>query len=123
VGKEPRSSGSGVEEQGSEARESRDPDQIKQEIHETREEMGETVEALAGKADVKAQARQAADERKERLKSKAGEVRAKVRGATPEQAQQSAGQLAERARREPMPFAVGGAFAAGLVLGILLKRR
>jgi uncharacterized protein DUF3618 len=34
----------------------KDPDQIQREIEQTRSELGDTVEALAAKADVKAQA-------------------------------------------------------------------
>jgi Protein of unknown function (DUF3618) len=33
----------------------KDPEQIREEIEETRQELGDTVEALAAKADVKAQ--------------------------------------------------------------------
>jgi len=36
------------------AAESKDPEQIREEIEETRRELGDTVEALAAKADVKA---------------------------------------------------------------------
>ena len=102
--------------------EPRDPEQIKREIDATREELGETVEALAEKTDVKAQAKERVNERKEHLKGKLGEVREKIGGATPDQAQQGAGQLAERAREEPLPFAVAGAFVAGLLIGMLIKR-
>ena len=35
-----------------------DPEKIREEISDTREELGETVEALAGKADVKGQAKE-----------------------------------------------------------------
>jgi hypothetical protein len=38
--------------------EARDPEEIREEIEATREDLGETVEALAAKADVKAQAKQ-----------------------------------------------------------------
>jgi type VI protein secretion system component VasF len=44
---------------------SKDPDQIRQEIEATRQELGDTVEALASKTDVKAHAR----ERIERTKA------------------------------------------------------
>jgi Protein of unknown function (DUF3618) len=40
-------------ERPSVATESKDPEQIREEIEETRRELGDTVEALAAKADVK----------------------------------------------------------------------
>jgi Protein of unknown function (DUF3618) len=43
----------------------RDPEQIREEIEETRRELGDTVEALAAKADVKALAREKAERAKE----------------------------------------------------------
>jgi ElaB/YqjD/DUF883 family membrane-anchored ribosome-binding protein len=122
VDEEPRTSRSEVEPGARAAGAPRDPDEIKREIEETRGQLGETVEALAEKTDVKARARDRVDERKARLKSKAGDIREKISGATPEQAQQGAGQVAERAREQPLPFAVAGAFAAGLVIGMLIKR-
>ena len=39
-----------------------DTEQLREEIKETREELGATVEALAGKADVKAQAQERVEE-------------------------------------------------------------
>jgi ElaB/YqjD/DUF883 family membrane-anchored ribosome-binding protein len=42
---------------------------------------------------------------------------------TPDQAKQSAAQVAERARERPVPTTAAGAFAAGLLVGWLLARR
>ncbi len=41
-----------------------EPDQLREEIAETRQELGDTVEALAAKTDVKAQAKQKVEEGK-----------------------------------------------------------
>jgi ElaB/YqjD/DUF883 family membrane-anchored ribosome-binding protein len=107
-----------------------DPEELRQEIRETREEVGETVEALAQKADVKSQAQQKIDERKEQLrerqeqaKAKAAEIREKVTSVTPEQAREASGQMAQQVQERPLPFAVGAAFAGGLLVGFLLRRR
>lgn len=51
------------------------PDELMAEIERTREELGETVEALAAKADVKARAQQRASEVSGQLKGKLGDMR------------------------------------------------
>ena len=45
------------------------PEELRREIERTRRELGDTVEALSHKADVKEQARQKKDELEERLKA------------------------------------------------------
>jgi ElaB/YqjD/DUF883 family membrane-anchored ribosome-binding protein len=100
-----------------------EPEEIRRDIAETREELGETVEALAQKADVKGQAKTKVAEKQQEAKAKLGEAREKVSGVTPDQAKQSAAQVAERARERPVPATAAGAFAAGLVVGWLLGRR
>jgi hypothetical protein len=52
------------------------PDALVAEIERTREELGDTVEALAAKADVKARAQQAAAEASGQLKDRVDEVKA-----------------------------------------------
>ena len=49
--------------------------EIQQEIEQTRERLGQTVEELAAKADVKARAREKADE----VKARAAEVSGRVK--------------------------------------------
>jgi ElaB/YqjD/DUF883 family membrane-anchored ribosome-binding protein len=121
VGEEPRTSRSEVDE-GAQPDEPREPEEIRRNIEATRAELGDTVEALAEKTDVKQQAKDRIDDRRAQLKSKAGAVREKISSASPEQAQRGAGQLAEHARQQPLPYAAFGAFAAGLLVGMLIKR-
>jgi hypothetical protein len=64
------------------------PEQLRAEIEETREELGDTVEALAAKTDVKARAKERADE----LKSSALHKK-------DERDEQRAGRVARRRRR------------------------
>jgi F0F1-type ATP synthase assembly protein I len=85
------------------ANEQRSPEEIRRDIEETRGELGDTVEALAAKADVKAQA-------KERVHEATDDLKQKVSDVTPESVQESA-------KRNPVPFAVGAALIAGFVLG------
>ena len=48
----------------------RDPELIRQDIAETREELGDAVEALAAKADVKARAREKFGEASTRMRER-----------------------------------------------------
>ena len=53
------------------AQETRSSDEIRSDIDDTREEVGDTVEALAAKTDVKAQARARVEEIKGNVRAKA----------------------------------------------------
>ncbi len=100
-----------------------DPDQIRAEIEQTREELGETVAALSAKTDVKAQAKARIEETKASLQDKREQITGKAREISPDSAVAAASSATETARRNPLPFAVAGAFVAGLMLGRLLARR
>lgn len=77
-----------------------DPDALRDQIEQTREELGETVSALSDKADVKARAAEKADEVKHRA--------------------QEAGETAKaKAQENPVPFVIG----AVVVLFVLRKLR
>jgi len=87
-----------------------DPDRIREEIVQTRLEMGETVDALGYKADVKA-----------RTKDRVVGVKDRVVGATPD-----TGDVKRQARRaksvaeeNPLGLAVG-AVAVGFLAGMLI---
>ncbi len=125
-----------------------DPQELEREIERTREQLGETVELLAAKADVKRRAQATATELSERIKSKGGQVRQKaaarggsVRGqlagttataqkrvtaaatpvweATPEPVRQAVAKGARTARQRQVPLV---AAAAALIVGYLLIR-
>src|SRR5207248_998170 len=98
-------------------------EQIQRDIEQTREELGDTVEALAHKTDVKAQAREKLEETKASVTEKTERVLGKAREASPESATGAASQAAEQARQNPIPVAAFGAFAAGLLVGRITKRR
>jgi Protein of unknown function (DUF3618) len=122
-----------------------EPEVLREEIAETREELGDTVEALAAKADVKGQAQAKVDERKALAQAKVEEAKARIRQTTqqaqtklPEPVQEKAGQaqakaaeLAAQAREKKVRVAdkevpvvplLGGAVAL-LVLVRLIRRR
>ncbi|MDG9675434.1 DUF3618 domain-containing protein [Micromonospora sp. DH14] len=116
-----------------------DTEALREEIRRTRVELGETMEALAAKADVKARLRESAEQAKERMREQAAQTVARVRG----QAVRGAGMARARAyekselvraqaydkgelvRRNPMPWAAiaAGAVATVVVLMIVRGRR
>jgi gas vesicle protein len=91
-----------------------DPSQIRQDIEHTREQMGDTVEALGHKADVPGRA-------KEAITTRVDSVKEKVTGATPSggDVKQGARRAAGVAQENPLGLAVGAA-AVGFVAGMLI---
>jgi ElaB/YqjD/DUF883 family membrane-anchored ribosome-binding protein len=73
--------------------EQKSPEQIRKEIAETRADLGDTVEALSGKTDVK------------------GQAKAKVDSAS------------HSAKENPVPIAVAVVLGLGLIVGLILARR
>jgi hypothetical protein len=106
----------------------KDPDQLREEIEETRAELGDTVAAMAHKTDVKAQvkeriehAKASVEERIERTKvsvaREKGELIGEARHASPESALSAASQASDQARRHPLLLAAAGSFAIGFIAG------
>ena len=82
-----------------------DPATLRRDIDQTRSDLGETVEALSQKADVKTQVKEKVDEGKVQLRQRQETVRQDV---------------SER----PAPYAAGAAVAVGvLVLWVVRRRR
>lgn len=81
---------------------------LQEEIAQTREDLGETVEALVNKADVKAQVHDKVEETKEELHAKQEEVTVEV---------------ARVAAKPTTYWAVAGAAAVLLVIGRMRRRR
>ena len=77
------------------------PEALRAEIDETREQLGDTVEALAAKTDVKARAEDRVEGIKQDARAKADEVKEKVTSVTPESARQGGGQLVAKAKANP----------------------
>ena len=117
-----RTAGSSVEPAGS-GRESRSPEEIRAEIEQTREEVGDTVEALAAKTDVKAQAKQRIEAIKGNVRQRGETLKARAQSTTPPTAQQGGQQAVARVRENPAPFAIGGAILLGFLLGRLTGHR
>lgn len=104
-----------------------DARQIRDEIAREREELASTVQALAAKADVKGRIKDAVSEQSGRLHERADDLGHRVKELTPDQArtavESGVGRVRGQIRRQPLPFAAGGAFVAGWLLGRRRGRR
>ena len=99
-----------------------DPEEIRDDIEQTRDELGETVATLAEKTDVKQQAQAKAEELKGQASAKARELGDKAREMAPDSAGEGMQQAQRIAQENPMPMALAGTFLAGFVLGRLFSR-
>jgi chromosome condensin MukBEF ATPase and DNA-binding subunit MukB len=119
---------------GSQDESAKAPEELERDIEQTREELGDTVDALAQKADVKTQLKGAADEQKTKLRAKQEEIKQKFSGAggggdsgprggeARERAKQLQDELVARTSRQPLPY-LAGALVAGLLIGLSLRGR
>lgn len=105
------------------AGEHKSPEEIRDQIEQTREQLGDTVEALAEKTDVKAHAKARISAVKETAHEKTEQLVAKARQATPESAGAGAQQVSTAVSQQPLPFAIAAALAGGFLLGWLVGRR
>jgi hypothetical protein len=100
----------------------RTPEQIEADIERTRREMGDTVAAVAEKADVKAQAKNKVEETRARITEKKDEVLHRTRSAAPDSAGEGAAKAAQVARENRRPLVIGGAVLVAFVLGRISGR-
>ena len=91
-----------------------EPSEIRRELEETRERMGETVEAIGYKADVKSRTGDYISDKKDAIVSR-------VTSAAPdaEGVKQGAQRAAGIAQSNPLGLAIGSA-AVGFVVGLVL---
>ncbi len=108
-----------IADQTTQAEASDDPEVIREQIEATRAELGETVETLAAKADVKTQIKGKVKEKQEEATAKLAQVRGKIAGASPDQARAAVGSLPERIMERPLPVVV----VAGILLGWLVWKK
>ena len=99
-----------TEEQERELAKAPDQERLQHEIDETRAELGDTVDALAQKADVKARVSEKVEQRKAALRERQEDLKAMVKGAR------------ERAEERPLP-AIAIALGVGLLIGRAIGRR
>lgn len=98
-----------------------DPDAIRREVEQTRERMGETIDALGYKADVKSRTKENISGKVDTVKERLGVATDKVSDATPDgqQVKQQARQAVGVAQENPLGLAVGAA-AIGFLAGMLI---
>jgi hypothetical protein len=98
-----------------------EPSQIREEIEETRAQMGDTVDALAYKTDVKTRVKESFSDKRERLIEQVQGTGHKVGEATPDgqQVKEGARQAVGVAQENPLGLAIGG-LAAGFLAGMML---
>lgn len=98
--------------------------ELEKEIEQTREQLGETVEALAAKVDVKARAQEKLGQLTARLKGKATEANRQLRlQDRANQAKQQAVQAGQQIRKRPVPAAATAGAIGALVLFFTVIRR
>ena len=100
----------------------REPEEIRRDIEETRRDLGDTVAAVAEKADVKAQAKAKVDDVKGRVTGKKDEFADRAKQAAPESGGQAAAQAKTVAQENQTALMVAGAVLAGYVLGRMMAR-
>jgi ElaB/YqjD/DUF883 family membrane-anchored ribosome-binding protein len=98
-----------------------DPDAIRQEIEQTRERMGDTVDALGYKADVPARAKESISDKVDTMKSRITGIGSGVSAATPQpqDVTQGAKQAVGIVQENPLGLAIG-ATAVGFLAGMLI---
>ncbi|MEV4756707.1 DUF3618 domain-containing protein [Micromonospora sp. NPDC049559] len=80
-----------------------DREALRAEIQQTRAELGETVEALAAKMDVKSRVKGSAAQTRQRMQQQAGEAAHRVQqqaGEAAQRVQRQAGEAAQRVQRQ-----------------------
>ena len=96
------------------------PDHIREDIEETRARMGETVEAIGYKTDVKSRVKDSIVQKKDAVVGSADSLVSRVSGAVPDGQQVKAGaQKVGVSKQNPLGMAIAGA-AVGFVAGTLL---
>jgi len=111
---------------------SQDPEAIRRDIEDTQTRMGETVEALAYKADVPSRTRDAVNDRVEAIKGRVSDAMSSAKGAVTGAAASAANAMPSRedaaeglhtigsvASRNPLGIAIGAA-AVGFLVGLCL---
>jgi ElaB/YqjD/DUF883 family membrane-anchored ribosome-binding protein len=114
---------------GGDLSQEKDQEQLQHEIDETRAELGDTVDALAQKADVKARVSEKVEQRKAALRERQEDIKARLNAArervsrtTPDEAKHAASQFARTAEERPFP-AIAVALGLGLLIGRAIGRR
>jgi hypothetical protein len=111
------------EQERTPARPPEDPAEARADIERTRQDLGDTVAALAEKTDVKARAKEKVAEVRNTVSEKRAGMMDRARESSPDGASSAAVQVREKAQANPVPVAAIAALAGGFLLGRITKRR
>jgi len=103
-----------------------DVQMLRDDIKQTRAELGETVQALAAKTDVKARAKEQVEQTKQRVRAQVAIASERVRDTATHYAHtavEQAHDTSERVKRDPVPWVAVVAAAAGLIAVLVVIRR
>ena len=101
------------------------PAELRAEIERTRQDLGDTVAALAEKTDVKARAKEKVAEVKTTVNEKKAQLMSRSSGATGGSSQGGSAavtQVKTKAQQNPVPTAALAAFVGGWLFGRITKR-
>jgi len=111
------------------AEDDKSAEQLRGEIAEVRKDLGDTAAALAAKTDIKARAREKADDVKRTAVDRKDQVVSRLRRSTPGGGAGASGggpsavtRLRAKAQQNPVPMAALGALVGGFLLGRLSRR-
>jgi ElaB/YqjD/DUF883 family membrane-anchored ribosome-binding protein len=99
------------------------PAELRADIERTRQDLGDTVAALAEKTDVKTRAKEKVSEVKQNVTDKRTELMGKARDSSPDGANSAAVQVRSTAQDNPVPTAALAAFVGGFLFGRITKKR
>jgi ElaB/YqjD/DUF883 family membrane-anchored ribosome-binding protein len=100
----------------------RSPEEIRDEIEQTREQLGDTAAALAAKTDVKARAREKVEGVKQTVSEKTEAFTSNAGGGGASGAPSPVTQVKAKAQENPIPTAAIAAFVGGFLFGRLTSR-
>jgi ABC-type transporter Mla subunit MlaD len=98
------------------------PDEIRHEIEQTREQLGDTAAALAAKTDVKARAKEKVEGVKQTVSEKTEAFTSNAGGGGAGGATSPVTQVKAKAQQNPIPTAAIAAFVGGFLFGRLTSR-
>ena len=99
-----------------------DPAVLREDIERTRQDLGDTVAALAEKTDVKARARDKVAEVRQNVNQRRTELVGRARESSPDGASSAADQVRAKAQENPLHTAAIAAFVGGFLLGRITAR-
>jgi hypothetical protein len=99
------------------------PAEMREDIERHREDLGDTVAALAEKTDVKARAKEKVAGVRQNVTAKKSDLMGRARQSSPDGASSAATQVKTKAQENPVPTAAIAAFVGGVLFGRITKGR